>query len=169
MSSNERIRLVGPDSEGDASGDEACGCGCPCGDGSTSDEDTDGGGWATMAAIPSVVLPLLPSFTCPMCLAAYSGILAAAGLGAVLKASVLQPLIAIFLVVQIGSVAWTMRSHAVPGPLVVTVAGAGAVAGGRLFADVPALLYVGVALLVLGAIWNLGLKFDWSSMRAETG
>lgn len=170
MNSNERMRSGEPET-GDA-GTDAGECGCDGGQATASGggESSDGGGvWAAIAAIPSVVVPLLPSFTCPMCLAAYSGVLAAAGLGTVLQASVLQPLIAVFLVAQIGSVAWTTRSHGVPGPVIVTVAGAGAVAGGRLVADVPTLLYVGVGLLVAGAIWNLGLKFDWPAMPRQTG
>ncbi|MFB6376108.1 MAG: hypothetical protein ABEN55_23980, partial [Bradymonadaceae bacterium] len=141
MSSNERIRLVGPGDEDAKAENGDCGCGGGPPGPEEPDDSGDGadndGMWATIAAIPSVVLPLLPSFTCPMCLAAYSGILSAAGLGVVLKASVLQPLIAVFLVAQVASVGWTTRSHDRPEPLLSTIAGAGAVAGGRLIYDIP--------------------------------
>jgi len=55
-------------------------------------------------------------------------------------------------------VAWSIKSHGRLGPLLVTVLGSGAVVAGRLVWVVPALLYVGVGLLVGASLWNLWLK-----------
>ena len=108
--------------------------------------------------LPAAVLPLLPSFTCPVCLAAYAGVLSTLGLGFVLTEGVLAPLIVAFLFVGIASVAWTTRSHRRAGPLSMIVAGSGAVVAGRLVWSTPAVLYVGIALVVAASLWNLWLK-----------
>lgn len=116
-------------------------------------------GWLGAAlSLPAAVLPLLPSFTCPICLAAYAGILSTIGLGFVLTESVLAPLIVAFLFVGIASVARTTRSHRRAGPLSMIVAGSGAVVAGRLVWNMPAVLYVGIALVIAASLWNLWLK-----------
>ena len=116
-------------------------------------------GWLGAAlTLPAAVLPLLPSFTCPVCLAAYAGVLSTLGLGFVLTESVLAPLIVVFLVVGIASVARTTRSHRRAGPLSMIVAGSGAVVAGRLVWNAPVVMYVGIALVVAASLWNLWLK-----------
>jgi hypothetical protein len=114
----------------------------------------------------SAILPLLPSFTCPACLAAYGGILSAFGLGAVLKTSVLNPLISVFLVIQVGAIGWTTRSHQKPIPLILTALGAGAIVAGRIITHWPVVMYIGIGALIAGAIWNLILKFDLDAFAA---
>jgi hypothetical protein len=116
-------------------------------------------GWMQgLLAVPAAALPLLPSFTCPMCIAAYAGVLSAAGFGFVLQETILNPLIVAFLVLQVVVVGWTTRSHRNPTPLVATLIGAVSVVAGRLVWDMPAALYLGIALLVGASIWNLWLK-----------
>jgi len=116
-------------------------------------------GWLRpLAVAPAAVLPLLPSFTCPFCIAAYAGTLSALGLGFLLNESVLAPLIAVFLVVGIASIAWTSRSHRRIGPLAGAIVGSALVVVGRLIWDLPIVLYAGVGLLVLSSLWNLWLK-----------
>ncbi len=116
-------------------------------------------GWFGAAlAVPGALLSLLPSFACPVCLAAYAGVLSTLGLGFVLTESVLAPLIIAFLLVGVASVAWTTRSHRRAGPLLTMVAGSGAVVAGRLVWNTPAVLYVGIALVIGASVWNLWLK-----------
>jgi len=116
-------------------------------------------GWLGVAlTLPAAVLPLLPSFTCPVCLAAYAGVLSTLGLGFVLRESVLAPLIVAFLLLGIASVEWTTRSHRRAGPLATILVGSGAVIAGRLVWNVPAVLYMGVALVLAASLWNLWLK-----------
>lgn len=116
-------------------------------------------GWlSAAAAFPAAVLPLLPSFTCPACIAAYAGVLSALGLGFVLNEAFLAPLIAVFLVLGVGTVAWSTRSHRNLWPLELTSSGALAIAAGRLVWDVPAVLYAGAAAVLAGSVWNLWLK-----------
>lgn len=116
-------------------------------------------GWLrALAGLPGALCALLPSATCLACLAGYAGVLSALGLGFLLRETLLTPLIAILLCVGIAGVAWSTRSHRRPGPLVASVVGSLVVAAGRLVWNIPALLYAGVALLVVASFWNLWLK-----------
>ena len=116
-------------------------------------------GWlASLAVVPAAGLALLPSFTCPACLAAYAGVFSTIGLGFMLNERVMAPLIAAFLVIGFLAIARSTRSHRRPGPLVATGIGSVVVVVGRLVWNIPSVLYVGVALLVAAAVWNLWLK-----------
>lgn len=116
-------------------------------------------GWIrSLALIPGAALPLLPSATCPLCLAAYGGILSALGLGFLANKRVLDPLIVVFLAVGIFSMAFSMRSHRHSGPLLLAIIGAAAVVAGRLIWNAPAALYIGVGLFAGASVWNLWLK-----------
>ena len=121
-------------------------------------EPRRGGKFASVMSILASVLAVLPSFTCPACLAAYAGVLSAAGLGFLLYEPLLRPLIAVFLFVNIGALAWTARSHRSLGPLAIGMLGTAVVAVRRLVFDLPWVLYVGVGVLAAAALWNLWLK-----------
>jgi hypothetical protein len=112
----------------------------------------------TLALVPGAVLPLLPSATCPFCIAAYAGFASALGLGFLFNERVLAPLIAVFLGIGVVTIAWSTRSHRRPGPLVATIGGALVVVAARLVWRVPPLMYAGVAVLIAASIWNLWLK-----------
>lgn len=112
----------------------------------------------SLALLPGSLLALLPAAKCPICIAAYAGVLSSVGLGFLHNNRVLAPFIGVFLTVNLISVAWSTRSQKRPGPLLVTVLGSAAVVGGRLIWSVPAVLYGGVALLVGASLWNLWLK-----------
>lgn len=112
----------------------------------------------SLAVLPGAVVPLLPVAHCPACIGAYFALLSAVGLGFLATEQVLAPLIAVFLVFGVGTVAWSTRSHRRLGPLIVTLLGSAAVVGGRLIWNVPAVLYSGVALLIGASLWNLWLK-----------
>lgn len=119
----------------------------------------DHGPWVrSIALLPGAAVSLLPSATCPACIAAYAGVASSLGLGFLFNERVLAPLIGLLLTVGLVSVAWSARSHRRTGPLLVTILGSAAVVGGRLVWSVPALLYGGVALLVGASLWNLWLK-----------
>lgn len=123
----------------------------------------------SLVMIPGAVLPLVPSVTCPACLAAYAGVFSALGLGFLHNERVLAPLIVLFLAVGIFSVAWSTRSHRRLGPLVVTLLGSAAIVLGRLTGHVHILLYGGVALLIAASLWNLWLKRPRRDPLVEIG
>jgi len=112
----------------------------------------------SLGLLPGAILALLPVAHCPACIGAYFAVLSAVGLGFLATERVLAPLIALFVVIGIATVAWSTRSHRHPGPLVVTLIGSVAVVAGRLIWTVPTALYAGVVLLFGAALWNLWLK-----------
>ncbi|MCO5166619.1 MAG: MerC family mercury resistance protein [Planctomycetes bacterium] len=137
----------------------------PCTPGGES-EPPPGRSWArALLATPAAGLALLPSATCPLCVAAYAGALSSLGVGFMLQEQVLLPLIALFLGLTVASVAWSTRKHGRMAPLVLVLLGAACVVGGRLLASLPLLVYFGAALLVVGSFWNVLVK----SGRARTG
>jgi len=111
-----------------------------------------------VVAIPATVLPLLPSFSCPVCLAAYAGVLSTLGLGFLLTDRVQRPIIVFFLVVTLVSVAWSARRHRRFGPVGCVFFGSLAVVAGRIVWASRPVLYAGVLCLVIGTFWNLFLK-----------
>ncbi len=112
----------------------------------------------TLIAIPAAVLPLLPSFSCPVCVAAYAGLLSSLGLGFLLTDRVQRPLIVAFLIVSVAGVGWAARQYNKIGPLVLVLLGSAGIIAGRLIWNIPSGLYVGVVCLVAGTVWNLILK-----------
>ncbi len=125
----------------------------------TQNEDKNSRGLlAALGTVPATLVALLPSFTCPACLAAYTGLLSAVGVSFVLNERILAPLIAIFLLLGIYSVRRASRSHKRRGPLAMTVVASLLVVAGRLVWILPPLLYAGSALLIAATLWNLWLK-----------
>lgn len=130
----------------------------------------EGRSWIrSLAVLPGALLALQPSATCPLCLAAYAGMLSAVGLGFLFNERVLGPLIVVFLAIGIFSVAWSARSHRRLGPLVATVVGSGVVVASRLVWNVPIALYTGVALLIGASLWNLWLKRPQAEPLVQIG
>lgn len=111
-----------------------------------------------LIAVPAAVFPVLPSFSCPVCIAAYAGILSSLGLGFVLTDRVQRPLIVLFLTIALTSVAWATSQHKKLGPLMLVLPGSLVIVIARLVWSIPWVLYVGVSCLVAGAVWNLILK-----------
>lgn len=118
-------------------------------------------------SVPGALLSLLPSFSCPACVAAYAGVLSWLGLGVVLQDAVLTPLIAVFLGASVLSVAWSTSLHGHRGPIATTLAGAAVVTAGRLVWSVPALVYGGAVLLIGASLWNLWIKRSLQAEAAE--
>ncbi|MCH7591704.1 MAG: MerC domain-containing protein [Planctomycetes bacterium] len=112
----------------------------------------------TLIAVPAAVLPLLPSFSCPVCVAAYAGLLSSLGLGFLLTDRVQRPLIVAFLIVSVAGVGWAGRQYQSVGPSILVLLGSAAIIAGRLVWSVTPALYVGVVCLVAGTVWNMILK-----------
>lgn len=122
-------------------------------------------GLQALASLPGALLPLVPNFSCPACIAAYAGVLSALGLGFLFTEEVLVPLLATALVLGVGSIAWTMRAHGRKAPLVLSVTAALLVASGRLVWSLPLVVYLAATAFLVAAGWNLWLRL--SAMRKE--
>jgi MerC mercury resistance protein len=108
--------------------------------------------------LPVAALSLLPSFTCPACLAAYTGVLSFLGFGFLLAARVQMYLILFFFLIGLAGMVWSTRTHRRPGPIILTVSGFMAVMAGKIVWTLSPLVYAGVVLLIAGSLWNLWLK-----------
>ena len=84
--------------------------------------------------------------------------LSAVGLGVVFNSHVQVAVMLVFLVIGVGTVAWSARSHDQRGPTVVSIAGAAAFVVGRILWTITPLLDTGAALLLVGSLWNLWVK-----------
>ena len=114
--------------------------------------------WRSLTAAPAAILPLLPSATCPVCLAAYAGVFSSFGLGFLFTDRVQRPLILVFLAITVVSMFWTARHHRKPGPIIAALLGSVAIIAGRIASTLPWAVYPGVVCVVVAAIWNLLLK-----------
>lgn len=98
---------------------------------------------------------LLPK--CPLCLAAYFGILGSLGVGSWVRGAWGLPLGAGLLAVALGALLlrglWSRDYR----PSLVGLPGAAAVLGGKFVLDAPLLLWAGAAALVLASIWSVRL------------
>lgn len=131
--------------------------------GTRADRASDG--VRALAGLPAALLPLVPSFSCPVCIAAYAGVLSALGLGFLFTERVLLPLIALSLVLGVASIAWTARAHGRKAPLVVATVAALLIASGRLVWSQPLAVYLGATAFLVAAGWNLCLRL--SAVRKE--
>lgn len=136
----------------------------------TTPNDRSRGGWAgSLAVVPGLLLALLPRGTCPACLAAYSGLLSALGVGALYQARLVAPLTLAFLGLGLVGIAWSARSHGRRGPFVATLAGSAGVVAGRFLWDMSVLVYLAVVLLVAASVWNLWLRRRVSHPLVQIG
>ncbi len=114
--------------------------------------------WRELAVVPAAILSLLPSASCPICLAAYAAVLSSLGLGFLFADEVQKPLIVLFLAISVASIAWAARLYRRPGPLLAAAAGTVAILAGRIVGDFPWAVYAGVPCVIVAAGWNLILK-----------
>lgn len=106
--------------------------------------------WASLAgAFGAVLLP-----KCPLCFAAYGGALGALGLSPAAHQWLVEPVIALCVVVSFGLVlSLAVRRRDALTPL-VSAAGAALVFAGRFAFDLPLITAVGVVLLVAASVLN---------------
>lgn len=115
-----------------------------------------------LLAMPAAVLPLLPSATCPLCIAGYASTLSALGLGFLVTERTLRPLILVLVGVCVLSAAWSAYRRRRWGSVTVAVVGAAAVVAGRIIWEVPVVLYAGATLLVIASFWG-----TWPGRRVQ--
>jgi hypothetical protein len=105
--------------------------------------------------LPAIVLALLPK--CPLCFAAWFGLLGAAGASSWLSAAWGAPLGMALLSFAVAALALRARKTRDLRPLLMGVIGAGALLGGKYVADLL-LLCAGLALLIAASIWSTAVR-----------
>jgi hypothetical protein len=111
--------------------------------------------------IPAIVLVVLPK--CPLCLAAWFGILGSVSATAWFSAVWGIPLAAGLLSVALAILGVRARRRRDARPLWVGILGAAALLCGKCFAYGPLLLYAGLGLLAGASFWSTGLKSSRTS------
>lgn len=109
---------------------------------------------STAALLPGIGVALLPKVVCPLCWPAYAGVLGAAGLTFLMEDRWLLPISGAFLVAALAALAWRARSRRGYGPLSLGAGSATAILVGRFVMDSTAIVYFGIAALVLAGVWN---------------
>lgn len=106
------------------------------------------------AAIPAAVLTLLPSGTCPLCVAGNASVLSGFGLAFLLSTQFQSPLIAAFLLTTLAGVGWTGIKRRDSAPFAIVCAGSLAIIAARFLWSIPILVYVGAVFVIAGTIWS---------------
>jgi FtsH-binding integral membrane protein len=106
----------------------------------------------TLMAISSSLLAVAPK--CPICFLAYFGIFGVATASASVYRVWLPPLTAIWLALTVGMLFFRLSDQRRYGPGLLGAFAAFAVLVGRFVADYPALVYAGIAALVVAVIWR---------------
>lgn len=110
--------------------------------------------WVPLASLPGGLASLLPVAACPLCLPAYAGFLSAVGLGFLLQARYLLPLMVTFLILALLALAYRAHRRRSYAPLVVGAVASAAIVVGRFILVFDGVVYFGVALLIVASIWN---------------
>ncbi len=105
--------------------------------------------------VPAFALVLLPK--CPLCLAAYLGVLGSLGAGSWVHRAWGLPLGAALLALALGALALRALRSRDYRPALVGLAGAAALLGGKFVLDTPPLLYAGAAALAFASMWSVRL------------
>lgn len=117
---------------------------------------------AVFAAVPGLVIALLPKGMCPACWPAYAAVLSALGLGFLMQDRYLLPLTIVFLALATLALTYRARVRRGFGPAI-----AGGLAGvvllvGKFVLEMPMVAYAGIAAFTVAAVWNA-----WPIRRAS--
>lgn len=102
--------------------------------------------------LPAVILVLLPK--CPLCLAAWFGMLGSVGASAWLRAVWGMPLAAALLGVAVLSLVPAARDSRDWRPMLVGILSAAAVFAGKYAIDQPILVGAGLVLFIASSLWS---------------
>jgi len=102
--------------------------------------------------MPAIAIVFLPK--CPLCVAAYLGALSSLGAGTWLNAAWGLPLCASLAAIAVGALFLRGRRSGDYSPTLLGLAGAAALLVGKLAIETPAVIYGGVALLVVASVWS---------------
>ena len=110
--------------------------------------------WHGLASLPGALAALLPVTVCPLCLPAFLGFLSAIGLGFLLQARFLLPLVVGLLMFALAGLAYKAHRRRGYGPLAVGVAASAIILASKFQLNFEPAIYFGAALLIGASIWN---------------
>jgi hypothetical protein len=107
-----------------------------------------------VAVIPAIGIAMLPKLVCPFCWPLYTGLLGAVGINFVNYTSYLLPLLLVFLLITVASLAIHARARRGYGPPLLGLLSSTAILSGKFLFDSSLLTYAGIAGLILAVIWH---------------
>jgi hypothetical protein len=110
---------------------------------------------AAAFAVPAVGLAALPA--CPACYPLYAGILSSLGLTAFTDPGRQVVITGVLVAVALGALALRSRARRAQGPLMLGVAGAALLIGGKFLLISSIVTYTGAAGLIAATAWNAWL------------
>jgi mercuric ion transport protein len=108
-----------------------------------------------LLTVPGVVVSLLPSLTCPLCLPGYAALLSSLGFGFLASSTYLLPLTGALLALALLGLGLQVRSKGY-GPLVLGLVSGAVILPGKFLLGSTAITYAGAAILAIASIWSLG-------------
>ena len=94
---------------------------------------------------------------CPLCLPAIAALLSSIGLGFVVSTTVIWPVLGFFVLLLLLGLVWGYKRHGNVWPLIIGILGIIAIPAGNYIVMARPLTYIGVAVVVASALWNLTL------------
>lgn len=110
--------------------------------------------WSRIATTLPSLVAVLPVLHCPACWPAYAGVLSALGLGFLWQAAYLLPITIILLTSAVFALAYKARSRHGYMPMILGLAAAVAVLGGKFWLQSDPVVYGSLSILVVASVWN---------------
>lgn len=111
-----------------------------------------------LAAVPTALLALVPTGTCPLCVAGNVGVMSGLGVPFLLNHRVQTPLIVVFLAATLGCVGWVAMKRRSFAPFVVVLVGSLALGVACFAWNHSVFVYGGSATILGGALWSTASK-----------
>ncbi len=105
-------------------------------------------------AVPGLGISMLPKLACPACWPAYAGLLSSIGIGFLISAAYLLPLMIASLVLALGALAFRANKRNGYVPFLVGLLGAIGMVVGKFVRESNYILYGALGLLVVASVWN---------------
>ena len=131
---------------------------CKCGQ-SQTDVHPSGGGKGALSLFPALTLVLLPK--CPLCLAAWFGVLGSVGADTWLRSVWGTPLAVILLGITLASIGFRAWSRHDLRPFLLAVLSAVGVFYGKYVVELRSVEFGGMALLACASVWS-----GWASNQS---
>ena len=113
-----------------------------------------------LLTVPGIGFALLPKLACPICWPVYASILTSLGLTFLMSAMYLFAFTAMFLLVALVSLSYRAHQRRGYRPFFLGFLASAGVLIGKFFHESNSVVYSGVTLLVVAAIWNAWPRRD---------
>jgi len=120
-----------------------------------------------VAVIPAIGIAMLPKLVCPFCWPLYTGLLGAVGINFVNYTPYLLPLLLVFLLITVASLAIHARARRGYGPPLLGLLSSTAILSGKFLFNSSLLTYAGIAGLILAVIWHAWPKHHTDTVHCS--